>query len=190
MLVLICGLAGAGKTTCLEILESLGGGAKVYVGSFITAEVIRRGMESTPESERVVREDLRAAHGMEAFAQLALPTIHGILEVGRVALVDAIYCAEEYDFYRQHCSSQVVRIAVDTARSERQKRLQTRLLRPIDSSSLDKRDEFELTKLGLADVMAAAEYKISNNGSLSDLDYTMKCLDNSLRITRTAIHRA
>lgn len=182
MVIAVCGLAGAGKTTALEILERLGGGARVYVGSFVTAEVARRGMAATPQSERLVREELRASGGMAALAQQAFPTISGILVAGRVALVDAIYCAEEYEFYRERFSDQVVRIAVETAKPERERRLAVRALRPIDADALTKRDEFELTQLGLADVMAAAEHRIVNDGSLDDLERALQRLTGSLRV--------
>jgi dephospho-CoA kinase len=125
MIIAVCGLAGAGKTTTLDILERRGAGAKVYVGSFVTAEVVRRGLEATSENERLVREELRASSGMAAMAQQAFPTIEGILNAGRVALVDAIYCVEEYEFYREHCSDRVIRIAVKAAKHERERRPST-----------------------------------------------------------------
>lgn len=176
MLLAVCGLAGAGKTTAVDILERLGEGARVYVGSFVTAEAARRGMPSTPQSERNVREDLRAKGGMDALAHMALPTITGIIEAGRVALVDAIYCPEEYDLYRERLGDRVARIALETTRSNREQRLATRALRPINSEALASRDAFELTQLGLAGVIAAAEYRLANNGSLNDLEGTLQQL--------------
>lgn len=181
MLIAICGLAGAGKTTSLDILEGIGAGAILYVGSFVTAEVASRGMPATPQSERLVRDEIREADGMAAFAQRALPTINGILEAGRTVLVDAIYCAEEYEFYRKNCDNQVVLIAVETAKCERERRLSVRTLRPIDSDALAKRDEYELTRLGLADVIEAAEYKIVNNGSFEDLERALERFAGCLR---------
>lgn len=181
MLIAVCGLAGAGKTTCLDMLERLGEGAKVYVGSFVTAEVSRRRMAATPQNERLVREELRASGGMAALAHLAFPTIRGILDAGRVALIDAIYCKEEYEFYLGRCSSNIIRIAVETVKPERELRLAARALRPIDAGELTKRDEFELTQLGLADVIDTAEHKISNDGSLADLERTLQQLVGSLR---------
>lgn len=173
MIIAVCGLAGAGKTTSLDILERLGMGAKVYVGAFVTAEVSRRGMEPTPQSEREVREDLRNKRGMAALAELAMPTIQGILGAGRVALVDAIYCAEEFEFYRDRCNVQVVRIAIVTVRHERVRRLAARSIRPLDAEALDRRDDFELTRLGLEGVIRAAEYKLDNDGSLDNLESTL-----------------
>ncbi|MER8665286.1 hypothetical protein NKH34_29765 [Mesorhizobium sp. M1148] len=173
-------MAGAGKTTTLEILERLGEGARIYVGSFVTAEVARRGMAATPQNERLVREELRAFGGMAVLAQLAFPTINGIISAGRNALVDAIYCVEEYQFYLERCD-RVVRIAVETAKPERERRLAVRALRPLDADALTKRDEFEMSNLGLAGVMAAAEHRIINDGSLDDLERALLRIIDSLR---------
>ncbi len=118
---------------------------------------------------------------MAALAHLAFPTISGILDGGRVALIDAIYCKEEYEFYFGRCSGRIIRIAVETAKHERENRLAARALRPIDAGELRKRDEFELTHLGLADVINKAEHKISNDGSLADLERTLQRLVSSLR---------
>lgn len=180
MLLAFCGLAGAGKTTAVDILERLGEGARVYVGSFVTAEAARRGMPPTPQSERDVREDLRAKGGMDALAHMALPTITGIIHAGRVALVDAIYCAEEYDLYRERLGDRVIRIALETTWANREHRLATRTLRPIHSNALADRDSFELEQLGLAGVIAAAEYRLANNGSLDDLECALQKLASSL----------
>ena len=181
MLVAVCGLAGAGKTTAVDILEGLGAGARVYVGAFVTAEVAHRRLPPTPQSEREVREDLRASGGMAALAWLALPTIEGILEAGRVALVDAIYCVEEFALYRERLGDQVVRISVEAEKWHREERLAIRTLRRIDAEALAKRDEFELAQLGLGAVLAAAEHRVINDGTLDDLEHTLQRLADLLR---------
>lgn len=180
MLVAVCGLAGAGKTTVVDMLEQLGEGARVYVGAFVTAEVERRGLSATAQNERQVREELREAGGMDALAQLALPTIGGILDAGRVALVDAIYCVEEFELYRARFGDGVIRIAIKTTKPERERRLAVRTLRPIDAEAFAKRDEFELDRLGLAGVMSAAERTLGNDGSLDDLECSLKRLAATL----------
>jgi dephospho-CoA kinase len=176
MLIAVCGLAGAGKTTTVDLLEQLGKGARVYVGAFVTAEVERRSLPATPENERQVREELRRADGMEALAKLAWPTVGAILDAGRIALVDAIYCIEEFEFYRARCAHRLVRIAIETTRYERERRLAIRALRPLDADALSKRDTFELDNLGLARVMAEAEHSLTNDGSLDALENTLKAL--------------
>jgi dephospho-CoA kinase len=180
-IIAVCGLAGAGKTTSVDVLERLGEGARVYVGAFVTAEVERRGLSATPQNERQVRQELREKGGMDALARMALPTISGIIDAGRVALVDAIYCAEEFELYLTHFGDSVVRVALETRRGERERRLSVRNLRPISAEALASRDEFELVKLGLGRVMAEAEHSLENNGSLDDLENSLKQLAVALR---------
>ena len=129
MLIAVCGLAGAGKTTTVDMLEQLGKGARVYVGAFVTAEVERRRLPATPENERQVREEVRRVSGMDALAKLAWPTVGAILDTGRVALLDAIYCIEEFEYYRARCARKLVRIAIETKKQERERRLAIRAAR-------------------------------------------------------------
>lgn len=182
MLIAVCGLAGAGKSTSVEMLEQLGQGARVYVGAFVTSEVERCGLPATPENERQVREQLRNADGMDALAKLAWPTIGAILEAGRVALVDAIYCIEELEFYHSSCAHRVSCIAIETTRREREFRLAQRALRPLNADALAKRDAFELGQLGLAKVMSEAQYSLSNDGSLDALKNALKTLASGFQL--------
>ena len=165
-----------GKTTSVEVLEGLGRGARVYVGAFVTAEVERRGLPPNPQSERQVRGELREEGGMAALARLALPTIAAIRQAGRVPLVDAIYCAEEYELYRTTFEDAIVRLAINAPRSERVKRLAARNLRPINDGELAARDAFEFDRLGLETVISAAEHAVTNDGTLDDLEATLKRL--------------
>jgi dephospho-CoA kinase len=179
MLIAVCGLAGAGKTTTVDVLEHLGKGTRVYVGAFVTAEVESRSLPATPENERQVRDELRRAGGMDALAKRAWPTVEAILDAGRVALVDALYCVEEFEFYRARCANKLVRIAIETEKQERERRLAIRASRPLDADALTKRDAFELDGLGLARVMAEAEHSINNNGPLHALENALKALASS-----------
>jgi len=176
VLVAVCGLAGAGKTTTVDLLERLGRGVRVYVGAFVTAEVERRGLPASPGNEREVREDLRKQGGMDALARLALPTIRAIVSTGRVPLIDAIYCVEEYDLYKVSLDDAIVRLAITATKSERVQRLAARGLRPINADELTKRDAFEFDQLGLRAVISAAEHTIDNDGTLNDLEASLKRL--------------
>lgn len=176
MLVALSGLAGAGKTTSIDILERLGVGASVYVGSFVTSEVIRRGLPATPASEKQVRQYLRDEHGMHVLARLALPTIEGILAAGRTALVDAIYNEEERNLYESELGDHLVCIAVEASFSKRAERLATRPGRSLTPRELEIRDQYELDHLGIGAVIEKSHKRLNNNGSLHDLEETLKLL--------------
>lgn len=138
MLIGLCGLAGAGKTTAIEILQQHGHGMRVYVGAMVTAEVKRRDLPLTPESEKLVREELRSIDGKGALAQRALPWIHATLAAHRIALVDAIYCEAERDIYRAEFGQRFAMVAVETSVDNRAARLTVRNLRPLSTADLNR----------------------------------------------------
>lgn len=181
MLIALSGLAGAGKTTAIAELERLGVGARVYVGAFVTSEVEARGLPATPACEKKVREDLRNNEGMDALARRALPTIQGMLSAGRVALIDAIYCVEERDFYQQHLGEHLTCLAVQTSAANRAARLSARNLRPLSPADLAARDRYELDRLGIAAVLEGAEHRLANDGSLDDLEQALRGFATLLR---------
>ena len=173
MLIALSGLAGAGKTTAIADLERRGVGARVYVGAFVTAEVLRRGLPPTPACEKRVREELRVTEGMDALARRALPTIRGMLSAGRVALVDAIYCLEERDFYQAALGEELICLAVETSAAIRAARLALRNQRPLSAAELDERDRYELERLGMAAVLAGAGHRVPNDGGLEDFEQAL-----------------
>lgn len=169
MLVGFCGFAGAGKTTSIELLERRGHGLRVYVGEIVTAEVQRRKLPLTPASERLVRDELRQAEGMGALARRALPTIRSALSANRTVWVDAIYCAEERDIYCEAFSDRLATVGIETSLENRANRLSARNSRPLSLEDLEKRDRYEIERLGTADVMTAADYTLCNDGTLDEL---------------------
>ncbi|RMB54628.1 dephospho-CoA kinase [Sphingomonas sp. PP-CE-3A-406] len=173
MLIGLCGLAGAGKTTAIEILQQHGHGMRVYVGAMVTAEVKHRGLPRTPASEKLVREELRSAEGMGALAQRALPWIHATLSTHRIALVDAIYCEAERDIYRAEFGQKFAMLAVATSVENRATRLSIRNLRPLSPDDLATRDRYEIERLGTTQVMDLADHTICNDGSLDEFEQAL-----------------
>ena len=178
MLVAFSGLAGTGKTTAIDILASNGYGSGIYVGGFVTAEVDRRGMPIGSRSEKLVRESLREEGGMDALARLAVPQIESILNAGGTAFVDAIYNQEERILYESVFEKQLVCIALETALAERIVRLGKRPDRPLDPPEIEVRDDFELTQLGLGEVIKTSNHLIANNASLEDLKKALVAVAN------------
>lgn len=155
-------------------------GVRVYLGAFVTAEVIRRGLPSVPASEKVVRDSLRQQGGMDALAMLALPTIHGILAAQRWALIDAVYCAEERMLYEREFGERLVTLALETSRFNRSQRLSLRNQRPLSLEELEERDRYELDRLGIARVMAGAHRTIGNDGTLPEFENALSCFARGL----------
>ena len=53
----------------MEHLEAAGVGRKIYVGGYIQAEVMHRGLPLTAEYEQIVRDDMRRRFGRDIFAR-------------------------------------------------------------------------------------------------------------------------
>jgi dephospho-CoA kinase len=166
-LIAVSGLSGAGKTTGIDHLKSLGFGERVYLGDAVLNEARARGLSPGPESERLVRLDFRSRHGAGALAILAGPTVKGLLNEGVNVFVDAIFETEEYQHLETSCgNSTPVLLAIEASFEIRALRLHSRAERPLTREELKVRDEIEMTRLGTTRVMARAGYKIVNEGSI------------------------
>jgi dephospho-CoA kinase len=179
VLIALTGLAGAGKSTAIAHLESGGIGTRYYAGSALSEEIVRRGLAQTPDNERTVREELRQTFGMAVFAERALPYL--LEHCGaQTALLDAIYCVEEYDCYRAHFGARLMLIAVTAAPVIRHARLAGRPDRPIAPDKAHDRDRFELTKLRIGQVIDAADHTIENESSLAEFKQALDVLARGL----------
>lgn len=165
----MAGLAGAGKTTAIRLLERRGVGARFYVGAFVTSEVERLSLEAGPASERRVRTELRARDGMDALARAALPDIESAAEQG-AALIDAVHCEEERSLYRQRFGDDLAIVAIETLAEVRAARLAVRHDRPMTTEEQARRDALELGRFGLGQVLRSADRRISNEGTLDELE--------------------
>lgn len=173
MILALAGLAGAGKTTAIELLEAADCGRRLYVGQFVTDEVKRRGLLITPENERLIRDELRQVSGMGALAQAALPVIEQLAQSTNV-LIDAIYCEEERSIYLDRFGQALQLIAIHTPTELRARRIAERQQRSLSAAELTRRDEYEISVLGLKGVLACADHQIDNSGDLYELESTLQ----------------
>jgi dephospho-CoA kinase len=140
-LIAVAGLSGAGKTTFINHLETLGAGTRVYLGQGVHDAIRAKGLQPTPENEKIVRFDLRSEHGPGALAAVALPKILESLVSGRSVLVDAIFAMEEYQLLKtceNNCTSTLV--AIRAPFETRAIRLRSRSVRPLTEQELRERD--------------------------------------------------
>jgi dephospho-CoA kinase len=180
MLIAATGLAGAGKTTSLEFLAAIGAGAYFYVGGIVRTEIERRGLELTPENERVVRQALRTERGMAALAERAAPEIQEKLAAGASVLIDAICNSEEATFYRDRFGAELKILAIDTPFDTRAARLAERQPRPMTEEQLRARDHFECEELSIETVIAQADLTLSNHGTQATLQAELRTMASEL----------
>jgi dephospho-CoA kinase len=180
-LVGVTGLAGVGKTTAAEYLSNFTGGRYFYLGQTVLNEVGARGLLQTRENERQVRIELRREKGRAAFA---IPYVDKVAECLRNEIpvfIDAIFVPEEFGLLRASVPNSPARLlAIDASLVTRQARLAHRSERPFTTDELLKRDRTELQELGTGAVIAAAEYKISNEQTFEEFysklaDFVSRC---------------
>src|SRR5258708_1349163 len=107
----LVGLCGSGKSVAAEFLEK-NGYAGVYFGKLTLDELSRQGLAVTPENEKKFREEIRAKHGMGAYAQLSLPKIRELLKSGDKVYLDGLYSWDEYKILRSEFPRRLFLVAL------------------------------------------------------------------------------
>lgn len=166
-LFVLVGMPGAGKSTVVTHLASRQWPV-VYFGGITLAEVTRRGLPSTQENEKTVRESIRAEHGPAAYALLSLPSIRHAL-AHSPCLVDGLYSWAEYTCLRQTLREPMYVMAVCADRKERYRRLAAREVRPLSPDEAEERDFAEIENIGKGGPIAIADFTLINNGPLEEL---------------------
>lgn len=163
----IVGMAGAGKSEVSSFLSSRGLQC-IHFGDVTQEELVRRGLPVNEANERLIREAVRAAHGMAAYALLNLQRIDSGLELGSV-VVDGLYSWEEYLVLKARYCERLVVVAVTASPATRARRLSTRPVRPLTCSELAARDRAEIENLNKGGPIAMADIMLLNEGTVQEL---------------------
>ena len=167
-IIAIVGMCGSGKSVASELLESKGY-KRVYFGGVTMDKLKEKGLEVTPENEKMMREKLREDLGMGAFAKLLLPKIKELAEDNKVVL-DGLYSWDEYKILDEEFKKQLVTIAIVCDKKIRYSRLKNREVRPLSNSQAKERDLSEIENIAKAPPITYADYYIFNNGTLEDYE--------------------
>lgn len=179
-IIAVVGMCGSGKSIASDYLEECGY-KKVYFGG-VTMEVLKeKGLDVTPENEKMIREKLREEHGMGAYAKLLLPRIIEYSSENPTVL-DGLYSWDEYKILKDELKDNLTVIAIITTKELRYDRLSKREVRPLTREEAEKRDIAEIENLAKGGPIAFADYYISND---SDIVAYKKQLNNIINeITR------
>lgn len=164
----LVGMPGAGKTVCAEHLKARGY-FSLRFGGLVVDEVRRRGLEVNPENERIVREELREAHGMAAMAVISLPRLHQALQTRSHIVIDGLYSFSEYKLLSRELGAPLLLLAIAAPRQLRYQRLAARSDRPLTSSEARERDMLEIERLEKGGPIAMADHTLLNQGAPTDL---------------------
>lgn len=165
-IVAIVGMCGSGKSIATDFLEQQGW-AKIYFGGVTYKKMQEAGIERTPDSERIFRENLRQKYGKECYAKLLWPEIEETLKTKNVVL-DGLYSWYEYTYLEEKLKERLKLICIIADKPIRYQRISSRKDRPFDPTKAKERDIAEIENLYKGGPIAYADYFIQNNGSLEE----------------------
>lgn len=174
----LVGMPGAGKSSCVEHLESKGI-PSVYFGGIVVSEVKKRYGDDgvTPEREKLVREEFREVDGKGAIAKRIIPQIDELLKKHDSVVADGLYSWTEYKMFKEHYGEKVLIVAITAPRHLRHSRLAHRPVRPLNEEEVTAREYAEIENIEKGGPIANADYTIVNDGDAYDL---LNKLDNLL----------
>ena len=163
LIIVTTGLPGSGKGTFATVAKELRIPVLV-MGDVVRNEVMKRGLELTPENIRYVARQLRIEEGPVAVAKRIAERLREMKECA--VLIDGVRSMEEVKLFKEF--GKVVVISIEAPFEIRLNRILKRgRVDDVNEEELRKRDEMELS-LGIARVMDQAEIIIENTSTLDE----------------------
>ena len=173
MIIGITGTLGAGKTTAANFLKSRG---FIYesVRNFIAEEVEKRGLPMNRDTLVEIGNELRAEHGPAHI--VAMLCKRGAQE-GKDIVIESIRAVGEAEEVKKHDGYILAVNANPRVRYERA-RMESNATTPGTFEEFIAQEEREMhsddpTKQNIAAVMLRSDHQILNNGTRTDLEYTI-----------------
>jgi dephospho-CoA kinase len=168
-IVAIVGLSGAGKSSVVDYIAEKGY-PKVYFGGVLYAAMDKAGVEITPESQQIFREEIREKEGKDFMVKRIISQIHDLIDAGQHRIVaDGLYSWTEYKIMKREFPGEFSVVAVVAPKHLRHHRLANRPERPFTDTEANERDWSEIENLEKGGPIAIADHFIINNGSMDHL---------------------
>lgn len=165
-IIAFVGLTGSGKSTAVEYLTAKGY-PKVYFGGVIYKAMNEAGIEITPESQQVFREQIRAKEGKDFVVKRIIDEVNDLIGVGQRRIVaDGIYSWTEYKAMKHAFPGELTTIAIVAPKHLRYRRLAERPERPFTEQEATQRDWSEIENLEKGGPIAIADFYVMNTGDL------------------------
>ncbi len=165
-IIAFVGLTGSGKSTAVEYLTSKDY-PKVYFGGVIYKAMNDAGIEITPESQQIFREQIRAKEGKDFVVKRIITEINDLIAVGQRRIVaDGIYSWTEYKAMKHAFPGELTVVAIVAPKHLRYRRLAERPERPFTEQEATQRDWSEIENLEKGGPIAIADFYVTNTGDL------------------------
>ncbi len=171
-IIALVGMCGAGKSVIADFLEKKGYNG-IYFGKITIEQLEKRGIELTPDNERLIREELRQKHGMGAYAILSLNKITTLLKQNKNVYIDGLYSWDEYKILKENYPENLIMIEVYADKNRRYRRLAERDYRALNPEQAEERDLAEIENLDKGGPIAFADYKCENNSTRIEAEKKM-----------------
>jgi len=179
-IVAIVGLSGAGKSTVVDYMTEKGC-PKVYFGGIIYAAMNEAGIEITPESQQIFREEIRKKEGNDFVVNRAIKQVRDLLATGQhYIILDGLYSWTEYKVLKHEFPGEMWVFAVVAPKKLRHRRLTSRPERPFTQAEADQRDWTEIENLEKGGPIAIADHYILNDGDLDKLHEQVEAALNDI----------
>lgn len=179
------GMAGSGKTTAVNYLADKGF-PKIYSGGMLFDEMQQRGLELTPENQRIFREQIRQERGDDYLARLCAEQIHNLISAGQKRLVlDGPYTWPEYRYLKSEFPGSITVVAVVAPRKVRHNRLSKRPDRPFSELQSQERDQSEIEGIEKAGPIAMADHYIDSQGNLEEFYSKIDAITDEVHFCKT-----
>ncbi|MFA5134003.1 MAG: AAA family ATPase [Patescibacteria group bacterium] len=179
-IIAIVGMCGAGKSLLADELVKLGWGF-VRFGQ-ITLDIAKERGVSGEAAEKQIREEVRAKHGMGAFATLNIPKFDSIL-LEKNLVADGLYSWAEYKILKEYYGDRLAVVAVYAPPALRYERISKRFSDKNDTDLRNRnftkeealaRDWNEIENIEKGGPIAMADYTILNTGEIEEYQKEIK----------------
>jgi dephospho-CoA kinase len=179
------GMAGAGKSVCVEYLKAKGL-PSAYFGGITLEELKKRGIDLNAASEKFVREDIRAKEGKGAYAVRIIKQVEEHFEKDhKYVVVDGLYSWTEYKIFKESFGQMAVIVAIVAPEHIRHQRLFARKVRPLTEEEAKARDYAEIENLEKGGPIANADYYLANDHDVDELETSVEKMLSDLDVKLT-----
>ena len=167
----IVGMSGSGKSVAVDYLTDKGY-PKVYFGGMIYKEMEKRGIERSEdgETEKNFREMIRQTEGKDWVVRQVIDEVKDLIGAGQKRIIlDGVYSWTEYKILKRDFPKSLTFLAIVVDKNLRYERVANRPGRAFDGAAIRERDRSEIENLEKGGPIAAADYYILNNGTISEM---------------------